>query len=190
MTGSRTHRAEAVFLDRDGTINLDPAGYLHKPDEVVLITGAAEAIRRLNEFGVKVLIITNQSGLGRGYFKEEDLWKVNTRLEALLAMEGAHIDGIYYCPHHPDEACSCRKPNGELAVRAAREHGLELARSFVVGDKASDVEMAWGVGARGVLVMTGLGPSELEKMSRRPDHVAPDLREAVGWIIGELEDEI
>lgn len=188
MASRKTHRTEAVFLDRDGTINLDP-GYLHKPEEVVLITGAAEAIRRLNQLSVKVLIITNQSGVGRGYFKEEDLWKVNTRLEALLSLEGAHIDGIYYCIHRPDEACSCRKPNGDLAIRAAGEHGVELSRSFVVGDKASDVLLAWRLGARGVLVMTGLGPAELEKMARRPDHVAPDLNKAVDWITGELEDE-
>jgi len=179
---------EAVFLDRDGTINIDH-GYLHKPEELVLITGAAEAIRRLNELGVKVIIITNQSGVGRGYFKEQDVRKVNTRLEALLSLEGAHIDGIYYCIHTPDDDCSCRKPNGELGVRAAGEHGVDLSRSFVVGDKASDVELAWGLGARGVLVMTGLGADELVKMARKPDHVAPDLREAVGWIIGELEGE-
>ena len=189
MDAPNRNRMEAVFLDRDGTINIDH-GYLHKPEEVVLITGAAEAIRRLNELGVKVIIITNQSGVGRGYFREEDVRKVNIRLEALLSLEGAHIDGIYYCIHRPDEACSCRKPNGDLVVRAAGEHGVELSRSFVVGDKASDVELAWRCGARGVLVMTGLGPGELAKMARCPDHVAPDLREAVDWMIGEMEDGI
>lgn len=188
MSGAKAHRTEAVFLDRDGTVSLDlPGGYLHKPEDLVLITGAAEAIRRLNELGVKVLIITNQSGVGRGYFKEEDVWKVNTRLEALLAVEGAYIDGIYYCPHHPGDACSCRKPEGGLAIEAAGDHGIDLSRSFVVGDKASDVLLAWGLGARGVLVMTGEGPAELGKMERKPDHVAPQLKEAVDWIIGELE---
>ncbi len=188
MPATKAHRTEAVFLDRDGTINIDH-GYLHKPEELVLITGAAEAIRRLNELGIKVLIITNQSGVGRGYFKEEDVWKVNTRLEALLSLEGAHIDGIYYCIHRPDDDCSCRKPQSDLVLRAAEEHGVELSRSFVVGDKASDVLLAWRCGARGVLVMTGLGPGELVMMDRQPDHVAPDLREAVDWIIGELEGE-
>ncbi|GMR05361.1 MAG: HAD family hydrolase [Thermodesulfobacteriota bacterium] len=190
MAGPAASGTGAVFLDRDGTISMDlPEGYLHKPDDLVLITGAAVAIRRLNGRGVKVIIITNQSGVGRGYFKEEDVQKVNARLEALLSVEGAHIDGIYYCIHRPDEDCSCRKPQSDLVIRAAGEHGVDLARSFVVGDKASDVELAWRSGAKGVLVMTGLGPAELEKMARRPDHVAPRLIEAVDWILGEMERE-
>ncbi|MFQ5735703.1 MAG: D-glycero-alpha-D-manno-heptose-1,7-bisphosphate 7-phosphatase [Thermodesulfobacteriota bacterium] len=188
MAGSKAIRGGAVFLDRDGTINID-TGYLSKPEELVLIPGAAEAIRRLNGLGVKVIIITNQSGVGRGYFTDADVDRVNARLAALLGLEGARIDGVYYCIHRPGDGCGCRKPQNGLTLKAAEEHGVDLSRSFVVGDKASDVELAWGSGARGVLVLTGNGPEELEKMARRPDHVAPDLREAVEWIIGELETD-
>ncbi|MDP2688951.1 MAG: HAD family hydrolase [Deltaproteobacteria bacterium] len=188
MAGQKAVREAAVFLDRDGTINID-AGYLSKPEELALITGSADAIRRLNGFGVKVIVITNQSGVGRGYFTNGDLERVNARLVALLRLEGARIDGIYCCAHRPDEECPCRKPKNGLAVKAAQEHGIDLGKSFVVGDKASDIGLAWGSGARGVLVMTGDGPEELKKMSRAPDHTAPSLAEAVDWIIGELQKD-
>ncbi len=178
-------KSRAVLLDRDGTINED-RGYLSDPAELVLIPGAARAVKRLNDLGVKVIVITNQSGVGRGYFTESDLESVNRRLAELLEAEGARIDGVYYCTHRPDEGCECRKPRSGMAKAAALDHDFDPAAAFVVGDKASDVELAWSFGARGVLVTTGYGSGELSVLKRPPDYTAPDIGTAVDWIIGEL----
>lgn len=175
-------KTEAVFLDRDGTINID-TGYLADPAEVRLIDGAAEAIRRLNEAGVKALVISNQSGVGRGLFTETDLAKVNTRLVELLVASGARLDGIYCCPHRPDDGCQCRKPATGLVKDAAAEHGVEIGRGCVVGDKAIDMELGRNLGVRTILVLTGNGRAELEKVSPPPDYVAYDLADAVNWIL-------
>lgn len=186
MNGTKAEKEAAVFLDRDGTINVD-TGYLSDPEELVLLAGSVEGIKKLNDRGVKVIVITNQSGVGRGYFGEEAVAKVNARLSELLALEGARVDAVYYCPHRPDEECTCRKPRNGLLLKAAEEHGVDLSRSFMVGDKASDVELARSCKARGVLVLTGDGMEEISKMARFPDHVAGDLLEAADWIIKELE---
>lgn len=174
----------AVFLDRDGTINID-TGYLADPGQLRLIDGAADAIRRLNEAGIKVIVVSNQSGVGRGFFTDADAAKVNERLVELLAAQGARVDGIYYCPHLPEDGCRCRKPAAGLVDDAAQEHAVEIRRSCVVGDKASDIGLAHNLGVKSVLVLTGNGKEELSKSSPAPDYVAQDLADAAHWILAQ-----
>ncbi|MEE9614154.1 MAG: D-glycero-beta-D-manno-heptose 1,7-bisphosphate 7-phosphatase [Thermodesulfobacteriota bacterium] len=179
----------AVFLDRDGTINED-SGYISDPDDLKLLPGAAGAIKRLNDAGVPVIVITNQSGVGRGYYTEDDVRAVNRRMTELLGLEGAEVDGIYYCPHRPEDDCGCRKPATGLLDAAARERGVELARSFMVGDKASDVGAAKAAGVKSVFVLTGHGRAERDRLEEKgpaPDFVAEDIGEAVGWIMAGIK---
>jgi histidinol-phosphate phosphatase family protein len=176
---------KAVFLDRDGVI-LEERGYLANPDEVILLDGAASAIRMMADLGLRVVVVTNQSGIGRGFFTEEDYRRVKDRMDTLLALRGAKTDAEYCCPHAPWESCSCRKPEPGLALRAAGELGLDLTGSFVVGDKASDMEMSREIGARSILVRTGYG-LETERTSEPVwDAVVDGIGEAVevirGWI--------
>lgn len=175
-----------VFLDRDGTINED-VGYLSDPAALVIIEGAARAIRLLNEKKIKVIVVTNQSGVGRGYYTDANVEAVHKRLRELLLQDGATLDGIYYCNHHPDEDCACRKPGTGMAEMAALEHELNHSRAYVVGDKASDVGLARNLKAKGVLVLTGTGHNELEGMEESPDFIARDLLEAVNWILADME---
>lgn len=179
----------AVFLDRDGTINED-SGYLHKPEELVVINGAAEAIRRLNSAGIMVVIVSNQSGVGRGYFADSDVEAVNDKLVGIIGAIGARVDAIYYCNHHPDEDCGCRKPSLGMLNKASAEHGIDLALSYVVGDKGSDIELARNAGARSVLVLTGEGKGESVKLKRPADFVAEDLASAVRWILDDLNRRV
>jgi len=175
----------AIFLDRDGTMIEDP-GYLSEPDEVRLLPGAGEAISMLNRAGLPVVVVTNQSGIGRGFFRAEKLGAIHARLGEVLAEEGARLDGIYFCPHLPRDKCRCRKPAPGMVERASAELGLDPEKSFVVGDKASDVGLARNVGAKAVLVMTGEGRDELKKLSpERLHHSARDLARAVEWILRE-----
>ncbi len=178
-------RPIAVFFDRDGTIN-EESGYLSNPDDLSLIKGAAEAVKRLNTLGIKVIVISNQSGVGRGYFSEEDVVRVNRRMTELLSSRGARIDAIYYCPHHPEDNCECRKPRPGLLKKAALEHSIDLGRSYVVGDKKSDVELAGNAGSKGILVKTGFGSSQLMAMTTAPIFVAEDILDATEWIINDL----
>ncbi len=171
----------AVFLDRDGTINED-VGYLKEPGDARLLDGAADAIRLLNSHGLKTIIITNQSGVARGYFTEEELQQINRRVLELLEEEGAVVDAIYYCPHHPDDGCECRKPMPGLLRRAASELDIELESSYMVGDKTTDVLAARSVGARGVLM------AEDDKRCEDADYVCSSLLEAVTWILKDLEE--
>jgi D-glycero-D-manno-heptose 1,7-bisphosphate phosphatase len=182
----------AVFLDRDGTIN-EEMGYINHLDRFVLLPGTAAAIRSLNESGLKAVVITNQSGAARGYFPVAFIDRVHEKMRRLLGEEGAFLDGIYTCPHGHREVeagCACRKPRPGLLLEAARDLNLDLGKSYVVGDRFQDVEMARRTGARAVLVLTGYGKGELEFVgpaSRvRPDFVALDLPEAVAWILADL----
>lgn len=170
-----------VVLDRDGTLIVE-RHYLSDPAGVELIRGAAAALRRLESLGLGLVVVTNQSGIGRGLFSHERLAEIHARLESLLAEEGVRLAGIYFCPHHPDENCACRKPRTALLERAARELGFEPRRSFVVGDLASDVDLGRAVGATTLLVRTGHGARELETGAVRPDHVVGDLPEAASLI--------
>lgn len=168
-----------VVLDRDGTINVD-RHYLSDPEQLEFLPGAVEGIKRLNRLAIPVVVITNQSAIARGYFDEGALHRVHERLAELLAAEGASVDRIYYCPHGPDDACACRKPRPGLLVQAASEFGAEPSRSFVVGDKASDVELGRAVGATSILVRTGYG--ETAARSSNPDYCVAGLREAAELI--------
>lgn len=154
--GQGTIPRPAVFFDRDGTLIQD-RHYLGDPAGVELLPGAAAALRRLNRAGVPVVIITNQSGIGRGYFSEADYHAVQRRLVALLAAGGAWADAVYHCPHAPDHApaCACRKPRPGLFELAAREHALDLARSVYVGDRLRDVEPGLSCGGTGILIGSG-----------------------------------
>lgn len=182
----------AIFIDRDGTINED-IGYVSRPDDLIVYPWAAEAIRLINEAGLKVIVITNQSGVARGMYTEETLGLIHDRLRLELARQGARIDAVYYCPHHPRigdkryrSECECRKPQPGMLRRAAREHDIDLAESFMIGDKASDINLATAAGVRGVLVMTGYGHATLEDLDRwpcAPAIVADNLLEAVKQIL-------
>lgn len=146
----------AIFLDRDGTIIVERR-YLSDPAGVVLEEGAGEGLRLLQAQGWPLVVISNQSGVGRGYFPESAVHAVNARLAELLMAEGVTIAGWYHCPHAPDAGCDCRKPADGMVRRAAAELGLDPGRSFVIGDKRSDLELAERIGATGVLVATGYG---------------------------------
>lgn len=184
----------AVFIDRDGTLT-EEVGYVNHPSRVRLLPRSAEAVRRLNRAGIAAVVATNQAGIARGYFSEQVLEAVHAALVQQLEAAGARLDGLYVCTHHPSEgeppyraACDCRKPQPGLLLRAARDLGLDLAASTMVGDKASDLEPARRVGARGVLVLTGYGRGEWEyrrdRFAVHPDHVAGDLLDAVEWVLG------
>ncbi len=172
----------AVFLDRDGTINED-TGYIDSPERLVIIDGVFSAIKRLNSKGFKVVVITNQSGVARGYFSKEAADAVNKRLEDVLKKNGAHLDGIYYCPHHPDDNCECRKPKTGMLEKAKKDLHIDFEKSYVVGDKVSDVEIARKIGGKGILVLTGAGKDEEGKLLHKPSYIANDLKDAVEWII-------
>lgn len=176
----------AVFLDRDGTI-AEEVGYLNHISRFRMFPFAADAIRRLNEAGLPVIVVTNQSGVGRGYFPEALVDEVHELMTRQLEAAGARLDAIYYCPHTSAENCESRKPKPGMLERAAREHALDLKRSFVVGDRYGDIELARNAGARGILVRTGYGEGELAwhvpKWPIQPHYVAETLTEAADWIL-------
>jgi D-glycero-D-manno-heptose 1,7-bisphosphate phosphatase len=179
----------AVFLDRDGTIN-EEMGYINHLNRFKMLPQAVPAIRRLNEAGFKVVIVTNQSGAARGYFPAALVDEVHEHLKTFLATKGAHLDAIYTCRHSPVEDCACRKPRPTLIQQAARDLDLDLARSYAVGDRYRDVETAANAGVRGILVLTGYGFGEYEYLRDsskvQPVYVAPDLGEAVEWILQDF----
>ncbi len=170
-----------VLLDRDGTLIVEKH-YLSDPDGVELIEGAAEALRELAVAGLGLVVVTNQSAIGRGYFDPDRLATIHRRLGDLLAAEDVRLDGIYYCPHHPDDGCACRKPRPGMVERAASELGFDPASSFVVGDAAGDICLGAAVGATTILVRTGHGQSTLDSGEVRPDHTVSDVRAAAACI--------
>jgi D-glycero-D-manno-heptose 1,7-bisphosphate phosphatase len=176
----------AVFLDRDGTIIRD-TNYVAHPDQVELLAGAAAAIRRLNESGVPVIVVTNQSGIARGLLSTSDYDAVQMRMEALLRGEGAHVDATYFCPHAPDPtgqpACSCRKPGVLLYRQAAAAHSLDLAGSVFAGDKWRDVVPALVLGGRGVLVPSDATEEEDRQHALAQCRVASTLAEVVDLML-------
>ena len=186
LLGEPTSLRPAVFLDRDGTI-AEEVGYLDHISRFRMFPSAAQAIHRLNAAKLPVIVITNQSGVARGYFPESLITAVHELMTTQLAKEGAHVDALYYCPHKEDDACACRKPKPGMLERAAREHRLDLRRSFVVGDRYGDIELAHGIGARAILVRTGYGAGEMQGHSAKwpapPDYVAENLAEAADWIL-------
>jgi len=180
----------AVFVDRDGTICFDKH-YLSDPDGLELIPTVAEGIKRLNDAKMTVIVVTNQSGVRRGYFTEETLKTVHDRLRQILASHGAKIDDIFYCPHRPDEGCKCRKPAPGMLIQAKDKHGFDLTRSFVMGDRMMDVGMAHAVGAKGILVPEPGDQYNIEKEIResttKPDFRADTFMQAVDWILERLD---
>ena len=174
----------AVFLDRDGTIVEDP-GFLHKPEDVHLFAGAAEAIRRLNTAGYLVVVVTNQSGIARGLYTVADYRAVEKRLGELLARQKARIDASYFCPHHPQapEPCACRKPRTKLFLEAQTELGIDFTRSWWVGDRLSDVQPARTLGGKGVLVATGQGNLHQGQARALGVTVVADLLSAAAEIV-------
>jgi D-glycero-D-manno-heptose 1,7-bisphosphate phosphatase len=170
-----------VLIDRDGTINVEKH-YLSDPAELALIPGAGDAIRRLNLAGMGVAIVTNQSGIARGYFDMARLEAIHARLVELLADAGAVVDGIYICPHGPADDCDCRKPLPGMVAQAVAEHGFDPAQAVMIGDKEVDVELGLAVGADTFLVRTGHGPKFVE--GTKAHHVVDDLGAAVEIILG------
>ncbi len=187
-------KRRAIFLDRDGTINLD-AGYITAAEQFRLYDFAAPAIRRLNEAGWVVIVVTNQAGIARGVYTEEFLAGLHETMVETLRRDGARLDAIYHCPHYQaDDAparnptgCGCRKPEPGMLHRAAREHGLALHESWMIGDRYRDLAAGYGAGTRAILVRTGHGAGEYERehqtWPRQPEHVAEDLDAAVEWIL-------
>lgn len=175
----------AAFLDRDGTI-IDDIEYIARPGDVRLIPDAAAAIARLNDAGIPVVVITNQSGIARGYFDEATYERVRDRVAALLAAGGARIDATYHCPHHPDITgpCECRKPGTLLYRRASQELGLDLERSAYVGDRWRDVAPARELGGRGILVPRAATPPAERERAERDARLAPSLTAAVDDLLG------
>jgi len=186
----------AVFLDRDGVLNVE-AGYIHRVEDLHLISGAAEAVRQLNDRQLFCCLVSNQSGPARGYYAADHVEALHQRLCQLLQAEAdAHLDALYYCPYLSPQAggtepeftrwSTWRKPNTGMLVAAAWENDLDLSQSFMVGDKATDVDMAHNAGCTGILVQTGYGEDVLTgkyQHHTRPDYVAVDLPAAVAWIL-------
>jgi D-glycero-D-manno-heptose 1,7-bisphosphate phosphatase len=160
---------------------------LNHVDRFRMFPFAGAAIRRLNEAGMAVIVVTNQSGVARGYFPESLVQQVNDRMRRELAAVGARLDGIYYCPHGSADACTCRKPKTGMLQQAAREHPIDLSRSYVVGDRYADMELAFRGGCRGIFVRTGYGLGEVEwhgeEWPRQPDTIVENLTEAADWIL-------
>ena len=184
-----SHRA--VFLDRDGTINTE-VDYLKSVKDLRLIKNTAKAIRILNQNQIKVIIVTNQSGISRGLFSIDDLENVHNELKRRLHRKGAYIDAIYYCPHHPDDECSCRKPKSGMFKLAAKDFDLKLNKCYIIGDKLTDIKAANNISAKGILVKTGYGGTEVNRIEKEdiiPDYIADNLYEAVKWIIKNINRE-
>jgi D-glycero-D-manno-heptose 1,7-bisphosphate phosphatase len=183
----------AVFLDRDGTV-CEEVGYVNHPDRVRLFPWTARAIRKLNRAGLPVILVTNQSGVGRGYFAERLVTKVHRKIARELAAHDACLDAIYYCPHHPEarlkeyrKKCRCRKPATGMLEAAARRFGLDLESSYVVGDTYRDMQTGFNAGARTLMVLSGYGRGQYEyqrgEWRRQPDLVVENLLGAANMIL-------
>jgi len=179
-----------IFLDRDGTLNPDP-GYIRLPEQFELFPGVADALARLKRAGARLILVTNQSGIARGLLSVRDLEAVHLKLQELLNTAGASLDAIYFCPHHPDDQCICRKPNPGMIERALREQPIDLGRSYLIGDQTRDVELAKRVGVRSILVTTGkVLPQQAEELKQSelsPNRIARSLTEAVAWLISDVD---
>ena len=183
----------AVFLDRDGTIN-EQMGYVNHISRFVLLPGTAEGIRLLNSHGYLAIVLSNQSGVARGYFPMALIDRVHAHMEDLLAKEGAHIDGIFFCPHYPrgivpeySVVCDCRKPGTGMVQKACEKFDIDMRNSYVIGDRCSDIELAVRSHLQGIMVRTGYGLGDIEyvlpQKPFKPLHIAEDLLHSVCWII-------
>ena len=172
----------AVFLDRDGVLMQD-TNYVGHVERVVLIAGVPQALRRLQDAGYRLFVVTNQSGVGRGYFTRQAVEEIQALLDREFAAVGARIEQYYVCPHHPEDNCDCRKPKPKSLLDAAVKYRLDLARCFMVGDRPSDLQCGQNAGTRTVLVLTGAGKETLAKDEVKPDFVANDISTAADWIL-------
>jgi D-glycero-D-manno-heptose 1,7-bisphosphate phosphatase len=175
-------KSKAVFLDRDGTICED-VNYLSSPEQLEIFSFAAEAVRLLNENDFLVILITNQSGIARGFFDELSLRKIHDKLVSELAEQNAKLDAIYFCPHNPDANCACRKPKTGMIEQAIKDFSIDLEDSWMIGDKAIDVETGFNAKTKTALVLTGYGRKDLEELKRKPDITTENLLQAVRKII-------
>ncbi len=181
----------AVFLDRDGTLNRD-SGYVRTPNEFSVFPESGPALAQLNQAGLLVIVVTNQSGIARGFLSYEDLSQIHEKLRLEMRMHGAWVDDIFVCPHHPEEGCLCRKPEAGMLVDASRRYDVDLTRSYMVGDKVLDIQVANRVGAKGILVLSGPLSQEAVKANTSGEvkaHIVADgIKEAVDWILRDLAE--
>jgi len=177
----------AVFIDRDGTINVN-FGYISNPDDFKIYPGVKEGIRLLKEKGFKIVVITNQSGIARGYFSEETLEKIHEKMKSEISQEEDIIDAIYYCPHHPDEKCNCRKPNPGLIEKARKDLDIDTKKSFIIGDRMLDVEAGFKTHCKTVLVPENKEKVniEMQESEIEPDYVCDDFYTGIKWIIDNM----
>jgi len=180
-----SHGRRVLLLDRDGVINFDSDAYIKSAAEWRPIPGSLEAIARFSSAGYEVFIVSNQSGLARGLFDETALTEIHERMRTSIEAQGGRVDGIYYCPHGPEDGCDCRKPKPGLLRRIEREHGLRLAGQLFVGDKCSDVQAALAVGAIPILVRTGQGEASLRACKEPIPSSYEDLAAVADAILGE-----
>lgn len=186
---SLTARGPGLLLDRDGVIN-EECHYLHRPEDAILVPGAAQAIAMVNRLALPVAVVSNQAGIGRGHYGEPEYQAVTRAIAAMLAEHSAHIDAWYFCPHLPDAGCPCRKPRPGMLLAAAGNLGLELGRSVMVGDNQSNLEAGRAVTARTVLVRTGYGQAVEAALAAQgrelADHIADSLATAIPFILAAL----
>ncbi len=187
---------KTIFLDRDGVINRNPPnkGYVRKWAEFTFIPNARKAIRELTESGYRIIVVTNQAGIGRGLYSEQSLTDIHSRMIAEISKTGGTIDAVYYCPHHPEAGCECRKPKPGMLIRAAREHNIELSNAYLIGDVPTDIEAGQRAGTTTLLVLTGLGQESYshyintkpcrraDKNDYRPDKIFTNLYTATRWL--------
>ena len=187
---------KTVFLDRDGVINRNPPnwGYVQTWEEFDFIPNAQKAIRELTENGYRIIVVTNQAGIGRGLFSEENLKDIHSRMVAKITEAGGRIDAVYYCPHHPEAGCECRKPKPGMLIRAAREHNIQLSSAYLIGDSTTDIQAGRRVGAKALLVLTGHGQESYhhyintqpcgraDKDGYRPEKIFTNLHTATRWL--------
>jgi len=181
---------KAIFLDRDGVITKDPPHYAHKIEQLELYPGVAKAISIFNKNNFKVIVVSNQSGIGRGYYSEDKTIEFNTFLKKELKKKDAHIDSCYYCPHHPKAKvkkyrikCDCRKPKPGMIIRGSKEFNIDLKKSFMIGDRPTDVEAGRSAGCKTIYVLTGMGKKFYKIKNIKADFISKDLYEAVNNII-------
>ncbi len=181
---------KAVFIDRDGTINID-VHYLDDPEKFEMYSGVGEGVKKLIDNGFKIIVITNQSGIGRGYFSESQLFKIHERMKQIFHHYGVILDGIYYCPHHPDDKCNCRKPNTGLFDAAISDHNINCKKSYMLGDKILDIVAGNRIGVKTILIPE---PHLREKLienkdfwEKKPDFIADNFLHAVDIILGHEE---
>ena len=178
--------SRAVFLDRDGVINTEGGQYITRPEDLVILPGALDAIAALTRAGWPIVVFTNQSGVGRGYMPADALDAIHSSLRREVALSGGELTAIYACPHHPEAGCDCRKPKPGMLTQAARDHDLDLSASFAVGDSPRDIAAGGAAGCQTVLVLSGHTKEYIPEQfpAPHPDHVFPNLLAFTHWLLG------